>query len=77
MLYVQGPITFCLYKDDLGYRKCNNNKSDYIIHIQNYTLSNTTHVNQQSVPMQEDSESCGLCVIMVSGCVSSSQSDNI
>ena len=33
MLYVQGPITFCLYKDDLGYRKCNNNTSDYIIHI--------------------------------------------
>ena len=33
MLYVQGPITFCLYKDDLGYRKCNKNTSDYIIHI--------------------------------------------
>ena len=53
---MQGSNKLC-YKEDLGYW--------YLAtHCQILAISIT-----QSVPMQKDGESCGLRVIMVSGCV--------
>ena len=34
IVYVQGPVRLC-FTEDLGYRKCSNNTSDYNIIIHN------------------------------------------
>ena len=53
---MQGSNNLC-YKEDLSYRYLATDCQILAISI------------TQSVPMQKDGESCGLCVIMVSGCV--------